>query len=855
MKNLHLPFWSILIYSLLSGFITNAQRVYGKITDTDGHPLPFSSVTVKEFQQLGGVSNNVAAYSISMPKGEYTLICQRVGYQKLEKKIKIANEDIQLDFVLELQKVLLEEVVISNSGENPAYRVIRNAIKKRPEYLKQISVFQCGLYSKDLIKLRNLPDKIMGQKIDSSDKKDMGLDSSGNGIIYLSESFSNVTSAPPDKLKMEVKQSRVSGSNGFGFAFPAFIQFYENNIDIFNGGVNSRGFISPIADGALRYYKYRMMGTFTENGNTVYTIKVTPKRNFEPCFTGVINITDNDWRIHSLDMMVTKNAQLELMDTVKISQLFNPTTEDIWNVKNQTIYFNIRFFGIDAVGYNVSVFSDYLINPNLNKNHFDKVVIKYDTAVSKQPKTFWDENRPVPLTVEEKQDYSRKDSLFKVSQDSFEVNNRIDTLKKRQGKVKWENIFHAGVSHMHYSKNNTFRWGINPLLFGTGFNNAEGLYTDLSGYVNKNLKNKSLLQVMPHVRYGFSNERWNTWLEVKYSGGITKNKMNVGKWMWDFEAGKKIVQFNEQEPVAPLTNTISVLLYGRNPMRTYEKITLNASYKRSWESGLQLGVKLNYADRIPLFNTTDFSFVKGNKKSFSENWALSKNTDTGFSRHQAFVSTFEISINPGQKYIQFPDRRVSMGSEYPTITARYMKGINGVVGSDVDFDRWELEVLDDVNLKLMGTLKYKFLAGGFLNNKSLFIQDMKHFLSNSIRATTAYVNGFQLMDSYINSNAASFYSEAHIEHHFNGLITNKIPFLKKWKWNLVAGANGYYIRNNDHYQEYFVGIENILKVFRVDFVTAYQNGKPNRSSFVVGLGGLLGGSMSGSGGNSVSIGF
>jgi hypothetical protein len=60
------------------------------------------------------------------------------------------------------------------------------------------------------------------------------------------------------------------------------------------------------------------------------------------------------------------------MDTIKLSQLHAPSTENVWSVKNQTIYFNIRFFGIDAVGHNVSVFSDYEINPKLEKKYFDK---------------------------------------------------------------------------------------------------------------------------------------------------------------------------------------------------------------------------------------------------------------------------------------------------------------------------------------------------------------------------------------------------------------------------------------------------------------------------------------------------
>jgi hypothetical protein len=150
--------------------------------------------------------------------------------------------------------------------------------------------------------------------------------------------------------------------------------------------------------------------------------------------------------------------------------------------------------------------------------------------------------------------------------------------------------------------------------------------------------------------------------------------------------------------------------------------------------------------------------------------------------------------------------------------------------------------------------------GGFLNNKVVFLQDLKHFNSNAVRATSNYVDGFQLMNSYINSNTAKLYYETHLEHHLNGLITNKIPYFKKLNWNLVAGCNTYFIKKNDRYEEVFVGLENIFKIFRLDFVTAFQNGKYQNASLVLGAGGLLGSgsgsnSESSSSGRSFSIGF
>ena len=36
---------------------------------------------------------------------------------------------------------------------------------------------------------------------------------------------------------------------------------------------------------------------------------------------------------------------------------------------------------------------------------------------------------------------------------------------------------------------------------------------------------------------------------------------------------------------------------------------------------------------------------------------------------------------------------------------------------------------------------------------------------------------------------------------------------KKLNWNLVGGTNAYFIKENDRYEEVFVGLENIFKIF------------------------------------------
>jgi hypothetical protein len=197
------------------------------------------------------------------------------------------------------------------------------------------------------------------------------------------------------------------------------------------------------------------------------------------------------------------------------------------------------------------------------------------------------------------------------------------------------------------------------------------------------------------------------------------------------------------------------------------------------------------------------------------------------------------SFQPGQQYVEFPKRKVALGSSYPTFTIDYSKGVKNIFGSDVDYDKWSLNVTEDVSLKLAGVIKYNLTLGGFLNNNSVAPQDYKHFYGNQTIFANQYVRSFQNATYYQFSNASSFYAEMHFEHHSNGLISNKIPLLKKWNWNFVEGANALFINPQRKYAETFIGLENIFKILRVDMVVDFQNGYKPVYTYRIGFGGLL----------------
>ena len=833
----------LLLLSIIISLHSSAQKIHGIIFNDKGDLLPYSSVTIKG-TSIGASANNRAKYTIAVKPGTYTVVCQHIGFATQEKSVTVKDQDEELMFFLNEQKLVLKEVIVKSGGEDPAYEIIRQAIKKRPEYNKEVNAFTCDLYTKDMIKLRRLPKRILGQKIPDEDRKDMGLDTTGVGIIYLSESIAKVAAQKPGKFKLEVKSSRVSGSDGFGFSFPTFISLYQNNVILFTQKLNPRGFISPIADGALNFYKYKYLGSFWEDGKEINSIRITPKRSYEPLFSGIINISENDWRIYSLDLLLTKKSQLEIIDTLQITQFHVPVTRDTWRVKNQLIHFNFSQFGIDAVGNFVNVYSNYNLQPVFAKEFFDNVIMKYDTGVNKKPKAYWDSIRPMPLEREEVKDYIVKDSLFQVHKDSAKSQLTADVLNAKQGKIKPLDIFWNGINRTHYTKDGSSNWSLDGLAKGMEYNPAEGVVVNVTGGYNKYLKkSKSNLSIQPNLRYGFSNQHLNGWVQVNLRTRDFEPEGKLKRESWTFAAGSRVTQFNRESPILPLINTISTLFYGDNFMKTYENVFGEIGFAKRYENGLRLSVNALYEDRKPIDNTTKFTLFKKDSGNITPNYPYDR-ISSQFTPHQALVLSLDVSFRPGQKYIQFPNSKIPIGSKYPTFNLNYTKGINNVFGSDVNFDKWKFSVYDDINLKIGGLIKYRVAIGGFLNNKSVYIQDYQHFNGNLTAAASDYLNSFQLVSYYAFSNTEPFYVEAHTEHHFNGLITNKIPYFKKLNWYLVAGTNTFYVNEKNNHVEVFVGIENILKIFRIDFVAGYDNGRQSRTALRIGFGGLIGGNMS-----------
>ncbi len=795
----------------------HATRVHGRIFDERGFLLPFSSLQVKG-SNLGANANAQGEFVLELPPGQYVIVARHVGYETGERSVMVGQQPIEINIVLRDQKLTLDTITIRAGSEDPAYAIIREAIRKRPEYHRVRTRYACDVYTKGQINLFSHPKTLMGQRVELGDD-----DTSRNRMIYLSETQARYTVEPPDKHKTEVISTRVSGqSNAFGFSTPQVIDLYDNQV-IITRSLNPRGFVSPIADGAMQFYRYKYLGAFFENGRQIDHIQVIPKRDHEPLFSGFINISENDWHIHSLQFELTKASQLEFLNKLKLEMMYFPVQGENWMVQSQTLYPVIDFMGFRGNGYFTSVFSAYDIEPEFKKGFFGRTVVTYDPLSNKRDSSWWSRIRPIPLMPEEVADFRRKDSLERLRQDP----RVLDSLDRMQNRLTPVGLLFNGQTLLRRSQRTSFNY--DPLFKAISFNTVEGWSLQCSGTWSKELAGHQMLTLIPTIRYGIHNGHLNPYLTAKYRFGAFNDRELT------LSAGSRIYQFNNDNPIPQVLNTFNTLFDGNNWMKFYEARAISAEYEHATGNGFKFRAGLAWQHRVPLENTDTTSYWgrHSNRERLTPNWPV-EITNRNIPVHDALIFSAQVYWRPGSRYVELPGRRFETGSKYPQFGLHYFRGLR-MLGSDISYDRWKFTVRQNINLRLPGEFRYAAETGGFLSKGNVQIPDYIHFTGNLTTKAGPYLNAFQLLPYYERSGVYDLYAAVHAEHHFNGFLTNKIPMVKRLNLRLIAGTNMIWTGRNDPYYEVFTGLDNVFKILRFDYVWAWDKRGPFAQGIRIGI--------------------
>jgi hypothetical protein len=806
---------SFLLFLLITASTATGQIV-GKVTDDKGEALPYVNIYL-ENTYVGTTTNEEGNFELNISEiKDYTVIFQFLGFKTVTKKISVLSLPHILNMAMEEEFVSLDQVIISNDGEDPAYRIIRETIARRKENLEKISKYTADFYSRGLWKVQNAPLKIMGQDLGDLEA---ALDSTRSGIIYLSETISEISYQKPDDFRERIIASKVSGNdNGFSFnsAQESTFSFYENTLDL------NTAIVSPIGTSALGYYKYRLDGIFYEGSKLINKIEVLPKRAMDRVWSGYIYIVEDDWQLYGVEISTNgQSIQVPFIQELVFKQNFKFDPEyNFWVKISQTIDFGFGFLGLNGDGRFIANYSNYNFDPQFTKKSFTNEVLAFETEANKKDSLYWKGTRPVPLTDEELADYVKKDSLQTLRRSK----PYLDSLDQRSNKP---GILDPVLGYSFKNSFKKYRIEYTGPLPGIGFSTLQGWNstTGLSFYNWFDENQTKWLRAGVNATYGIADDR------LRFTGRITRKFNQKDNLRFDLSGGSKLQQFNPEEPISNIVNSVATMFFERNYLKAYELNFARLQYSQEVINGLEVGITVGYEERTPLFNATNQVIVSNKGVSYTSNnpKAPADFDNAAIDEHEIFKSELIARITFGQKYFSNPDMKFNIGNDrYPRLTLVVENGL-GSSNSNYNYTQLRARLDQDISLGNKGQLYYNLKGGAFLNGDRISFADFQHFNGNQTRVGTTvnYMNVFNLLPYYQLSTNKSYF-ESHVEHDFRGWILGKIPGINQLNFNLIVGGHALVTETNKPYAEWSVGIDNLgigkYRLLRLDYVRSYYDG-------------------------------
>ena len=366
--------------------------ITGRITDAkNGDPLPFATVGLKgsNAMNIGAQTNFEGVYTI---KTKYKADSIYVSVVNYKKKSKVLNKDATtqtIDFQLQAEPKSLDEVVVY-SGENPAYKILRKLRENAEKNdRKRLTAFEYDSYSKMELDVDNISDKFKEKKVmkqiqGAIEKFEKIAGEDGKAVIpvFISETISKFyyRESPGRKKEMILKNnikgvgvkegsfvSQLVGGNIF-----ANYDFYDNFVPFLGKDI-----ISPVGNNWKGTYSWYISDTTNVDGHVCYGMEFDPKNDKDLVFTGKIYVDSTSYALVQIDATVGKQANINFIDKIKISQELEQTSEGGWLPSKTRFLIDIAEISKSSAGMLLKM---YISNKNFTVNQ-PKELSFYDLPV------------------------------------------------------------------------------------------------------------------------------------------------------------------------------------------------------------------------------------------------------------------------------------------------------------------------------------------------------------------------------------------------------------------------------------------------------------------------------------------
>ena len=732
----------ILMLILCLGSLINAQdlSIKGKVKDKiDNSELSFANIRLLN-SNYGTAANQDGEFELKLKKGNHDIVISFIGYNSDTLAVNL-TKNINLEILLNPTEVRLPELTVL-PGENPALKIIEQAIKKKEERNEKITSYEFFAYTKGIV-------KTAGDLSSRDNSVTVGLGSVDFDSLKITGIIENTSRGyfeKPNNYKEEIIAQKQSAN------FPSSINlltgsrvmqnFYDNDIEFFG-----KPLPGPLSDDALNYYYYYIKDTTAIDGNPVFEIYMEPENQSNPGFKGSIFIKDKTYDLIKVSLNPNSSAvPISIFRNISIESQFSEY--EVYMPIDYRISAQINYLNIVSLSFEVnSIMYDYTINKTFKDAFFDEVVIKVLPEADKRDSVYWANAQTISNTSEELQAYRRIDSLESIPT------------------TFWDNFSFLSTRTSITENFST----IGPLAL-YNFNRVEGHSLNLGAYLNSALNKRLYYDI--DFNYGFADKRFKSSFSGRYLLGEYRN------YFVNLKAYNQLVGlFESTDKYNKFTSTI-LSLFSKYDFRDYY-YTTGFEFKTGGEIFYFLDLSAGYKyhkDKSANVNT-DFSFFKRDR-----NYRVNKQI------FDADISAVEFGYELDfRKIIEdgYFRRKTSSGRSYFTLSGNVLLSNKSTLKSDLDFQLYQNEFWGYLNS--FGSTRLTVGINNIFANGEVPLQLMYALPGN----ISGLGKGFSFRTLRFGEVFGDKITSVNIQYNLNDELFRllRIPFLKDSQLNLGVHYN------------------------------------------------------------------
>ena len=813
----------------LSGILR--AQISGRVIDSDtGEPIPSANVYYENQKHVGTTTDRRGRFTLRASGRKDSVVFSFVGYETVKRPVR-SGEKRTINISMKSLDRELSELVVKpkrrkySRKNNPAVELMRKVIAaKGHNDLKRNDYYRYDKYQRITFGFNNITQEFMDsgflKKYPLLLKQVEFCPQTQTNILPLTY---NETSSEHIYRKLpEAERDFVRGTNSEGlnelFAtgdivnivlqrFFADVNIYDNSINLLE-----RYFTSPLSEShAIIFYQYYIMDTLDVEGDKCIELSFIPRNPQDFGFSGRLWVlADSSYQVKRCLVNLPVRSSVNFISNLVIEQDFAtlPNGQRVL-VKDNMIaemgalkrYHNMLVKRTTAyTGFDFSPIAD---------ERFEQRETPREGVPQIKDETFWAQHRTDTLTR---------------SEAGMSTMVRDMTRKKGFGWILW--IVRAFVENYVETsppgKKNYVDFG--PVNTVVSSNFIDKVRLRASAQTTANLNPHLFLK--GYVAYGIRDRKWKYEGEIEYS--FLKKQYSPEEFPRNSIAVS--TRYDVMAPSDALLPTDKDNVFASFKTQTIDQMSYfrqySVRYVYEFDNHFGITAQLRHITQTP----TGSLFYRN-----LDGLMVPKLTQS--------EATLSLRYAPGEQVVVTKQRRHPVNHNYPIFTLMHTAGFKGVLGGDYASNYTELSLTKRFWLNSWGRIDVYARAGAQWNK-------VPFPLLITPEANNSYIiqrNMFNLINNMEFMNDR-FVSVA-LQWDLSGKLFNRIPLLKHLKWREVIGFKTLYgaltDKNNPYkqagggelfdfpsrngmptsfvmgdapYMELNVGIHNIFKFLRVDYV-------------------------------------